>query len=655
MTVQPLRSAPPSDLVIDGVPAIPDTILQGTAPYWKIDENFFMGWEPKTNAMLIDSMGKETRQVHILKSPEGESTLTTAFPENIAGASFMPQIGSPIVFAADHYGDEFYQLYSLDPITGQTQLLTDGDSRNDGTVYDHTGKQIAFLSTMSGGRYEVIYVMNPRDPDSRRVIMTPENDGWLVEDWAHDGGHILALHLTWYAGYLWSINTTSGETRLLTNTPETQKYFLEARYTPDDKGIFGLVLGVHGVITIEYLPLENNGPIRKVPPNVFDALDMELSPDGVWMAYVTGKKETQTLHVFNTITGEEQPKIPLAPALFARLRWTEDNTQLGFNYGSAAMPFQAYSYNVQTRQVTQWTHTDISSLPTAQVKPELIKMRSFDELEISGYLYRPDPQKFPGKRPVVISIHGGPSAEYVPEYLGAYNYYLDTLGVALFYPNVRGSTGFGARFASLDDGLKREDSVKDIGAVLDWIATDPRLDSSRVGIQGGSYGGYMTLATLFHYGNRVRCGSDMMGFTDFVTLLRNTKKWWQPSARRELGDERVPEMNKFLEGISPLNHAADIHDPLMITAGKSDPRVPASESDQMVKAMRAQNGIIWYMLGEEEGHGFHRATDAQYQFAAETYFFETYLLPEKRVTPLAPESITTVPAKFGTPAPTGPD
>jgi len=650
-----LRSDPPSDLVIDGVPPVPDTLLQATAPYWKVEENYFLGWQPKTNAMLINVRGQETRQVEILKSPEGESTLKTQFPDNITSAAFMPNVGTPIVFAADHFGDEFYQLYSLDPLGGKTQLLTDGDSNNTDVIFDHTGKQIAFLSTMAGGRYDVIYVMDPRDPDSRRIIMTPETDGWMLEDWAHDGGHILALHLTWDAGYLWSINTSTGETRLLTKTPETQKYFLSAKYTPQDNGVFGLVLGVYGKITIEYLPVTNDGPVRKVPQDVTDALDLEMSHDGIWMAYLTGKEEAQTLHVYNTVTGEELPKIPLEPALFGRMRWTEDDSQLGFNYGSGNAPFQAYSYDMKTHQVRQWTHTDLSGISAARIKPELIKLKSFDEREISGYLYRPDPQKFPGKRPVLISIHGGPSAQFVPEYLGAYNYYLDGLGVALFYPNVRGSTGFGTEFMELDNGRKREDSVKDIGAVLDWIDNDPRLDSSRIGVQGGSYGGYMTLATLYHYGNRVRCGSDMMGITDFVTLLRHTKQWWLPSARDEFGDERVPEMNKFLESISPLNHAAEIHDPLMITAGKSDLRVPASESEQMVKAMKAQNGITWYILGEEEGHGFHRASDSEYQFAAETYFFETYLLPDKRLTPLGPEPKTAAAPKFGTTPPAGPD
>ena len=642
----PLRSAPPADLVVEGVPEIPDSIFQATAPYWTVNANAFMGWDPKTGAMLVNSVSQETRQLQLIASPQGEIKMKTQFPDYIMGASFMPTVGDRVVFAADHAGDEFYQLYGLDVSTGSTQLLTDGDSWNENTIYDHTGKQIAYLSIMPEARFPQIFAMDPRDPDSRRIIMSPENGGWVLEDWAHDGGSILAAHLrSLRAGYLWSIDTLTGETTLLTKDPATQRPYIAARYLPHDEGLYVIIMDGPETSHVDYVSLNNTGQVRKVPPKVTKATEIELSPDGTYLAYLTDEDDAEKLHIFNTLTGEELPQVPLEPALFGRMQWNAESTELGFNYGSTSMPFQAYSYKIPTRQLFQWTQANVANLPATPVQPELVRINSFDGLEIPGYLYRPDPKKFPGKRPVLICIHGGPAAQYRPDFLGAYNYYLDEMGVALLYPNVRGSTGYGPEFADLATGKKREDAVKDIGAFLDWIATDPRLDSNRVGVQGGSYGGYMTLATLYHYGNRVRCGSDLMGFTDFVTLLRNTKKFWQASARMQLGDERYPDMNQFLESISPLNHAAEIHDPVMITAGKNDPRVPASESEQMVKAIRAQNGIIWYILGENEGHGFRRVSDSEYQFAAEAYFFQTYLLPEKRLTPLGPtEPIDATPA-----------
>lgn len=656
MLGSPLRAQmPPQGLVVEGVPDIPPAIRQVTDPYWNVTANAFMGWDPKTGGMLICSFKQEVRQLHLLMSPQGEVRMSTLFPECINAGSFMPKLGDQVVFAADHNGDEFYQLYRLDVASNKTQLLTDGDSRNGDVIYDRTGHSIAFLSTLPEAKYPVLEVMDPRNHDSLHMIMEPDAGNWLLMDWDKNGTHVLACHDRYLnAGYLWSINAVSNETTLLTTTRQTQRAYLAARYTPDDSGLYVVVLGTRYGRFIDYMPLTNTGPARKVPKFTTDIDGMELSPDGTWLAYLTDETDSQKLHIFNTLTGEELP-VTLPSAYFARIRWNEDSTQLGFNFGSASTPYQAFSYNVTTHQVQQWTSDQTMSPPENPIKPQLVKIPSFDQLEISGYLYRPDPKKFPGKRPVLVCIHGGPEAEFLPSYLGPFNYYLDQLGVALLYPNVRGSSGFGPDFENLDNGTKREDSVKDIGAFLDWIKMDPQLDANRIGVQGASYGGYMVLATLFHYGNKVRCGSDYVGITDFVTFLRNTKLYRQANRRMEYGDERYPEMNKFLESISPLNHVSEIHDPVMISAGKSDPRVPVTESEQMLKALKAQNDIVWYIMGENEGHGFHRIFDAQYQFAAEALFFQTYLLPEKRLTPLGPESPADSAAGQGAASPSGMD
>ena len=639
--LSPALAGPPPGLVTDGVPEIPEALQQTVDRYGAVTANVFMSWDPKSGAMLINSVNDGTMQLHVLPSPGGEMRLSTVFPDVINSGSFLPSTGDEIVFAADHNGDEFYQLYRLDPATGQKQILTDGISRNMDVIYDHGGKQIAFLSTMPAAANPVIYAMDPRDPDSRHIIMTLTSNNWQLQDWSHDGLHILASHHhTSSVGYLWSINSTTGETKLLTTQPETQRPYGKALFAPYDEGIYVIVQGAEQG-TLDYLPLVPNGPVPKLPTGATKVNDMALSPDGAWLAYRTEESDAQKLHLFNTGTGEELPQPALPPGFFSRMRWNA-NGELGFNYGSAALPMQAFSYNVATRQLVQWTTPGAAADAVfgTPVKPELVKIPSFDDLPISGYLYRPDPLKFPGRRPVLIRIHGGPEDEFRPSFLGPYNYYLNELGVALFYPNVRGSSGFGSDFANLDNGFKREDAVKDMGAFLGWIATDSRLDRNRIGVQGGSYGGYMTLATLYHYGNLLRCGSEMMGITDFVTFLRNTETYRRANRRFEYGDERYPEMNKFLESVSPLNHVREIHDPVMITAGKNDPRVPVTESDQMVQALRAQNGIIWYILGENEGHSFRRVSDAHYQFAAEAYFFQKYLLPEKRLTPIVSEPAT---------------
>jgi dipeptidyl aminopeptidase/acylaminoacyl peptidase len=209
---------------------------------------------------------------------------------------------------------------------------------------------------------------------------------------------------------------------------------------------------------------------------------------------------------------------------------------------------------------------------------------------------------------------------------GRSNYFLNEQGIALILPNVRGSSGFGKTFVALDNGLKREDSVKDIGTLLDWIATQPDLDPQRVMITGGSYGGYMTLACAVNYNDRIRCALDVVGISHFATFLRNTEAWRRDLRRAEYGDERDPRMLSFFEQIAPLNNAARIQRPLFVVQGKNDPRVPLSEAEQIVQRVRSNGTPVWYLMAKDEGHGFRKKDNTDFQFHATVQFIEQYLL-----------------------------
>jgi dipeptidyl aminopeptidase/acylaminoacyl peptidase len=241
-------------------------------------------------------------------------------------------------------------------------------------------------------------------------------------------------------------------------------------------------------------------------------------------------------------------------------------------------------------------------------------------------LYRPDARKFPGPRPVVINIHGGPESQSRPGFLGRNNYYLDELGIAILYPNVRGSSGYGKTFLTLDNGFKREDSVKDIGAFLDWVARDPGLDAQRVAVMGGSYGGYMTLASMVHYSDRLRCGVDIVGISSFLTFLKNTQDYRRDLRRVEYGDERDPAMAEFMAKIAPLHNVEKITKPLFIVQGLNDPRVPVTEAEQMAQAIRGRGGEVWYLMAKDEGHGFAKKKNADFQFVSTIQFFRKHLL-----------------------------
>jgi dipeptidyl aminopeptidase/acylaminoacyl peptidase len=260
--------------------------------------------------------------------------------------------------------------------------------------------------------------------------------------------------------------------------------------------------------------------------------------------------------------------------------------------------------------------------------PELIDYPTFDEVDgqprrIPAFVYRPAGE---GPHPVIISIHGGPESQARPGFSSTYQLWIDRLGAAVVVPNVRGSSGYGKTYLKLDNGKLREDSVKDIGALLDWIATQPDLDASRVAVYGGSYGGYMVLASGVHFSDRLKAAVDIVGISNFVTFLENTQDYRRDLRRPEYGDERDPEMRAHLERISPLNNVERIRVPMFVVQGNNDPRVPVSEAEQMVAALREQGSPVWYMNALNEGHGFRKKENRDLFSEATILFFERYLL-----------------------------
>jgi dipeptidyl aminopeptidase/acylaminoacyl peptidase len=256
----------------------------------------------------------------------------------------------------------------------------------------------------------------------------------------------------------------------------------------------------------------------------------------------------------------------------------------------------------------------------------LIKWKSFDGLEIPGFLYKPPAAKFPGKRPVMVNIHGGPEGQSQPGFLGRNNYYLKELGVAIILPNVRGSTGYGKTFLAMDNGFNREKSYKDIDALLDYIKTRPDLDGDKIMVTGGSYGGFMTLQVATNYSDKICCALDVVGISNLVTFLQNTSGYRRDLRRVEYGDERDPKMREFMEKIAAVNNADKIKKPLFVVQGKNDPRVPYTEAMQIVQKARGNGVPVWLLMAADEGHGFAKKKNLDFQFYATVMFIREFLL-----------------------------
>lgn len=619
---------PNENLVVEGIPAIPTTLADTVDRYTNFRSAGLFSWHPIRREMLISTRFADTPQVHLVKFPLGSRQQMTFFPERVGAAIFQPTQGDYFVFSKDIGGNEFNQNYRFDLATGEIALLTDGKSRNSWGVWSNKGDRMIYTSTRRTGKDNDFYIIDPKNTQSDKLLAQVEGGGWGPLDWSIDDRQLLAIEsISVNESYLWVVDTNSGEKTLITPKGGKEKVAYDAGlFSKDGKGLYVISDRESEFTRLAYVDLATKQHTYLTSHIPWDVEDFDLTKDGKYIAFVTNEDGTSVLHLLETATKKEKPLPKLPVGQVYGVTWHRNNEDLGFTLMSARSTADVYSLNIRTNKVERWTESETGGLNTANFSDaKLVRWKSFDGRTISGFLY-PPPAKFKGKRPVIIDIHGGPEAQFRPSFLGRYNYYLNELGVALLFPNVRGSTGYGKTFLTLDNDYKREDSVKDIGALLDWIATQPDLDKDRILVTGGSYGGYMSLAVAMKYSDRIRAAIDIVGISNFVTFLENTESYRRDLRRVEYGDERDPKMREFLLKISPVNNASSIKKPLFVIHGKNDPRVPLKEAEQIVATVRKNNVPVWYLMAKDEGHGFSKKKNIDYQFYATVMFVKEFLL-----------------------------
>ena len=618
----------PDNLVVEGIPPFSAELKLAAGRYLEFRAASFSGWHPKQREMLIVTRFADAAQLHMVSRPGGARRQVTFLPEPVAGGSFDPRAGEFAVFLQDAGGGEFFQLYRFDLANGQVALLTDGKSRNSAPTWSNDGTWLAYTSTRRNGRDTDIYVMNPREPKSDRLVAQLAGGGWSVMDWSPDDFKLLiGEYISINESRLHQCDARTGAMESLTASSSEKVAWSAGRFARDNRSLFVITDKDSEFQRLCRLELATRKPTPLSADIRGDIENFDLSRDGRKLAFVSNESGVSKLHLLDARTGRElrAPSLPLG--VIAGLKWHANHRDLAFSLSSAKSPNDAYSLDTKTGHVERWTESETGGLnPQNFVEPELVRIKSFDGLEISAFLYRPAAKEFPGPRPVLMSIHGGPEGQTRPGFQARNNYYLNELGVAVLYPNVRGSSGYGKAFLTLDNGFKREDTVKDIGAFLDWIARDGRFDAQRVAVSGGSYGGYMSLACMTHFSGRLRCGIDIVGISNFLTFLKNTQDYRRDLRRVEYGDEREPAMAEFLARISPANSAQQITKPLLVVQGLNDPRVPASESEQMVKAIRDRGGKVWFLMAKDEGHGFQKKRNVDFLFLSTATFLKENLL-----------------------------
>ena len=630
VSAQTPEIAPNDNLVADGIPKIPAALAAELAPYHEGRAAEFLSWHPIRRELLIATFFGNVPQVHLVKFPGGARTqLTFLDSRPTRGVSYQPTKGDYFIFSKDNGGDENFQNYRYDLDTCKITLLTDGKSQNSRGIWSHTGDRIAYTSTRRTGKDTDLYIEDPSDPRSDRMVAQLEGGGWQVLDWRPDDREVLIREMiSINESYLWMISVSDGKKTLITPKGGSEKvYYGAAKFGKDGSGVFVVSDRGSEFKRLLFLNLKTNDYTPVTGQFNWDVYEFDVSPDGRSVAVVINEAGFTVLHVLDAMTGKESQCTSTSSTLTGviRIGWHKNGLELAFSQDSARTNTDVYSLNIKTGKVERWTHSesaiDMSQFP----EPQLIKWKSFDDREITGFLYQP-PARFTGKRPVIIDLHGGPEQQFQPYPLKELNYYPNELGVALLFPNVRGSSGYGKSFLKLDNGLLRENAYKDIGALLDWIKSQSNLDADRIMVTGASYGGHASLVTATRYSDRIRCSVDVVGPSNLATFLERTADYRRDLRRAEYGDERDPKTRAFFEETAPLNNATKIRKPLFVVQGKNDPRTPLAEAEQIVQAVRKNNVPVWYLLGKNEGHGFSNRVNRNFQFCAEIEFVKKYLL-----------------------------
>jgi dipeptidyl aminopeptidase/acylaminoacyl peptidase len=619
---------PGENLVVEGVSRIPVAMTEEIDRYTEFRYAGLSNWHPTKREMLISTRFAETSQIHLVKFPGGARTQLTFFKDSTGGGSYQPTRGDYFVFTKGVGGNENYQKYRYDFATGAITLLTDGKARNTGGAWSNAGDKYVYESTRRNGEDLDIWTMNPGDPKTNRMLAELKGGGWGVFGFSPDDRQLLVVeYISANESYLWLMDAATGNKTLITPKGEGEKVLYgSAQFSKDGAGIYVTTDRDSEFQRLAYVDLATRKHTYLTSSINWDVDSFTLSWDGRTIAFVTNEDGLSVLHFFDTASRKELPAPKLPAGVLGSLEWHRNNRDLGFGLESARSTYDTYSLDVKTGKIERWTESETGGINTGEFAlPEVVRWKTFDDKMISGLYYKP-PAKFAGKRPVIIDIHGGPEGQSRPWFQGENNYFVNEMGIAVIQPNVRGSSGYGKTFLKLDNGFLREGTYKDIAALLDWIKTRPDLDSDRIMVTGGSYGGHMTLAIATFYADRIRCALDVVGPSNFVTFLENTSAYRRDLRRVEYGDERDPKMREFLNRIAPLNNASKIVKPLFVVQGGNDPRVPLSESQQIVQTVRKTGTPVWYLMAKDEGHGFAKKKNRDFLLYSSVLFMREYLL-----------------------------
>ncbi|WP_238586817.1 S9 family peptidase [Sphingopyxis sp. C-1] len=600
---------------LEHLPLITEADLEAAREYESLRGVSLLDWFDD-GSLLIHARDGAVNQLFRLAAPKGmRQQLTTAADPPVIG---FPLAGGGFAYIRDAAGDEWYEVL-LAGIGAAPLRISEPDTRNLLTAVSPDRRHVAWASVARGSAEHTVVVVDASKLDTQKRVYKDVGSAFPAA-FSNDGNRlIVSRQIAPTERSMVLVDLVTGTATPLAG--EQGAMLRDPQFLPDDQSIIYVSDAGSDAMRLVSLDLRSGKQRDLTRRSGWNVELFDLAPDGRSVAYTVNADGYSELYLIDLASGRVHrgPKLPRG--VISSLRYSPDGSRIAFGLATATSPGDVWVLKLAGRKLERWTMpgSEIASTD-GFIEPKLIRFRSFDGLQIPAFLYRPEAAEANVRLPVIIDFHGGPEDQARPVYRRDLQYYARSLGAAVIQPNVRGSAGYGKRFMSLDNGSKREDAVRDVGALLDWIASQSDLDPKRVIVSGGSYGGYLTLASLIHYPDRLAGGADAYGVSNFITFLESTAEYRRALRRPEYGDERDAEMRKFLQAISPLTNVELMQKPLLVMQGANDPRVPRSESDQIVSALRARGIHAPYILFEDEGHGFRKEANQALHIAAQAAF-----------------------------------
>ncbi|MCO1334848.1 prolyl oligopeptidase family serine peptidase [Microbulbifer sp. OS29] len=628
-------------LVLEDIPTIPPSIIEELNRYQNVRSASFRGWDMDGTGIYVSTRFGEVDQLHKVETAGGARRQLTFFDEPIGSIMTRPE-HRQLAFTMDVGGNEYAQIFLFDAQSGSSEMITDGQSRNGAILWNKQGSAMAYQSTRRDGKSNDIWLTTFADGqrEERLILQSEDGSWWGPSAFSQSGSQLLVMqYISSTRSKVHLLTLDSGELSLLAGDGEKDSRNFPAGFSYDGGSVY-VVSDRGGEFTQLIRKDLSSGNETVITADIpWDISSFTLSEDGRRGAFVANENGISSLYLYEPRSDRYHKVDSLPIGVIGGIKFNPKGDKLALSLNTPKTPTDSFVLELNRRplssgDLTRWTFSEVGGLNTEYfVEPKLIHYPTFDQendkpRKIPAFVYKPRNPK--GPVPVIISIHGGPEGQYRPVFSSKYQLWLEKLGVAVIAPNVRGSAGYGKSYLAMDNGYEREGSVKDIGALLDWIATQPDLDAERVAVFGGSYGGYMVLASSVYYSDRLKAAVDIVGISNFVTFLTNTKSYRRDLRRVEYGDERDPQMRAFLEKISPNNHVEKIQVPMFVVQGQNDPRVPVTEAEQIVAALRKNGNQVWYMNALNGGHGYRKKENNDAFTQATALFFAEHLLTDEQ-------------------------